>query len=110
MSLDVKRLLMEFERTLRDTNKAIINPEIAVLKVVDLEPVLAMVARARAAYLKSLIELADNCPDGLPNENQIAELKKRRVTYDELLNASQALQAAIERGYLDVGATPTLVD
>lgn len=105
MSVDVKRLLMEFERALRDTNKAIINPEIDVLKVADLEPVLAMVARARAAYLKSLFDLAGECPEGLPDATQIESLKKNRITYDELLNASQALQTAIERGYLDVGTT-----
>lgn len=107
MSVDVKRLLLEYERAMRDTNKAIINPQIAVLKVSDLEPVLAMVARARAAYLKSLFELADVCPSGLPDESQVAELKTRRDAYDELLKASQALQTAIERGYLDVGATKT---
>lgn len=103
MNMDVKRLLMEFDQALRETNKAIINPEVAVLKVADLEPVLAIVARARAAYLKNLIELANIYPDGLPDENQMAELKKCRLMYDELLNASQALQTAIERGYLDVG-------
>lgn len=108
MSVDVKRLLMEFERALRDTNKAIINPEIEVLKVADLEPILAMVARARAAYLKSLLALANACPNNLPNEEQIAELKNSRVIYDELLSASKALQVAIERGYLDVGTTPRI--
>lgn len=105
MSLDANRLLMEFDHALRETNKAIINPEIEVLKVAELKPVLAMVARARAQYLKKLFSLAKECPEDLPDAEQIASLKKLRITYDELLSASRALEAAIERGYLDVGGS-----
>jgi len=105
MSVDVNRLLMELDRVLKDTNKAVINPEIDVLQITDLEPVLAMVARARAAYLKRLFELAGETPEGLPALDKIETLRASRVTYEELLSASQALETAIERGYLDVGST-----
>jgi hypothetical protein len=38
----------------------------------------------------------------LPSTEQIKNLRYLRVTYDELVNGAKALEAAIQRGYLDV--------
>lgn len=97
-----KRLLVELETHLRKINAEIINPEIPELHLGEIDPVISLVARARAAYLKELMAVANSVGDGLPNGDQIKRLRNYRITYEELLNGSQALHTAIERGYLDV--------
>ncbi len=61
-----------------------------------------MTAKARCAYLEAFISIANNLEDDTPSPEQIKRLHFLRITYDELVAASQALEAAIERGYLDV--------
>ncbi len=100
--LDIKRLLMQLEKSIREINRDIINPEIAELKLADLGPVVKMVARSRADYLKALFEMARDLENTPPSSAQIHKLKQYREAYEELLKGSVALETAIERGYLDV--------
>ena len=102
MAIENNRLLLLIEKTLRDANRDTINPMFDDLKIDDLAPVLNLVARARADYLKHLFEVAELHPDGLPTSEDISKLKEIRVRYEELVLASQALETAIERNYLDV--------
>lgn len=102
MSVDNNRLLLLLEKAVRDTNRDILNPTIKALKIDDLTPVLELVARARADYLKELFDVAAEHPDNLPSEERIGHLKRHRERYQELVSASQALETAIERKYLDV--------
>lgn len=101
-SSDKKRLLLELDNIIRNINGDVINPLIPQLEMEKLSPVLTLVARARALYLKELMELADIVGDEMPNGDQIKRLRNYRLTFEELLGASQALTTAIERGYLDV--------
>lgn len=96
------RLKLRLDKTIRELNQEIINPEIPEVKLEDLEPVLRLVARARAAYLKELFAVTQAAGAALPSEDQIKRMRDARDTYEELLKASQALEAAIDRGYLDV--------
>lgn len=100
--LDIKRLIMQLEQSIREINRDIINPAIAELKLTDLSPVVKMVAQSRAVYLKTLFEMAKNSADSLPSREQINKLRQFRETYEELLKGSVALETAIERGYLDI--------
>jgi hypothetical protein len=102
MSVDINRLLIQFEHTLREINREQINPEFEELAVADLEPVLRMVATARRDYLRMLFHLAESSGGAMPEDANINALKQSRLRYEELLNASKALQTAVERGYLDV--------
>lgn len=102
MGLDSNRLLLALEKSLRDINRGVINPEFEKLSIKDLNPVLDLVARARADYIKELFDMAAEYPDALPSPDRVAELKEHRVRYEELVSASQALETAIERNYLDV--------
>lgn len=102
--LDVNRLLLQFEKAVREINREEINPRIAELKLNDLNPVVKMVAQARARYLKGLFDLANISEDERPMPEQIKKLKIMRETYEELVEGSKALEIAIERGYLDVSA------
>ncbi len=97
------RLLMELERTMRDLNREVINPEVQALTIDDLRPVLSLVANSRARYLKALFDLGAASSDGeAASEQQLGELRKLRLEYEELLHAAKALETAIQRGYLDV--------
>lgn len=102
MSTDNKRLLLEIDTSIRDINRRTINPVIPELKLSDLHPVIEMVARARADYLRAFLELATEGPPREPTNEAIAELAQRREHYEELIKAMQALETAIEREYLDV--------
>ena len=102
MAIENNRLLLMIEKSLRDINRETINPLFNELKIDDLTPVLNLVARARGDYLQQLFQIAEQHPDGLPTADDIDKLKAMRVRYEELVAASQALQTAIERHYLDV--------
>lgn len=102
MSDDSKRLLMELERTLRAVNREIINPQIPELSIQDLNPILSLVASARARYLKALIDLGNEADENRATTEQLKHLARLRLEYDELVNGAKALETAIQRGYLDV--------
>lgn len=102
MDQDINRLMMELERSMRSINREVINPEIRELTIDGLRPVLRLVAQARARYLKALFHLGDEVQDHVPSDAQFAELAKLRIEYDELVNGAKALEAAIQRGYVDV--------
>ncbi|MCP3671694.1 MAG: hypothetical protein GY814_14945 [Gammaproteobacteria bacterium] len=100
--LDNNRLLLEISNRIRELNRNIINPVIPELTLDDLNPVLSMVARARAAYLNKLFDVAAVAQDQIPSHEQVNQLNHLRTTYEELVTGVQALESAIERGYIDV--------
>jgi len=102
MPSDNNRLLLEMDRTIRELNRSCINPAIPELTTEDLAPVMALVARARAAYLKEMFDITAVVGDGLPSPDQIRQLRNLRLTFEELVAGTQALETAIQRGYLDV--------
>lgn len=114
MSDNAKRLLLELEQKRREINRDTINPEIRELTLQELEPIVSVVARMRAAYVQSLFDLADK-RDGLPTRDDVEQLRERRNAFDEIVAAVNALEAMIERGYVDVvpanqeGARPRAV-
>ena len=100
--LDVKRLLLQFEKSVREINREEINPEISELKLADLNPLILMVAHARARYLKALFDIANASSGDIPSPEQMKKLQQCRETYEELAEGSKAVEIAIEHGYLDV--------
>ncbi|MDX2504795.1 MAG: hypothetical protein QNL62_10005 [Gammaproteobacteria bacterium] len=100
--LDINRLLIQFEKSVREINRDEINPKILELTLTDLNPVVLMVAHARAHYLKMLFDLASSSSGKIPSPEQMSNLKTLRENYEELVKGSKALETAIERGYLDI--------
>lgn len=100
--MDNNRLLLELDRALKQINRETISPTLPKLNVSDLNPVISLTARARASYLEALFTLANNTKDGLPDAEKINSLRLQRITYEELMLGAQALETAIERGYLTV--------
>ena len=102
MSEEGNRLLMVWDKTLKEVNRSVINPEIKDLGIEDIKPVLELVARSRADYLKMLFDIAAEYETGLLPEQKVLELKQHRESYEELVAAAQALETAVKRNYLDV--------
>lgn len=100
--IEKNRLKLQLDKKIRELNREIINPEIPELKLSDLEPILKLVARTRKAYLKELFEVTRAAGEELPSRTQVKQLAEHRAAYEELMSASQALEAAIDRDYLDV--------
>lgn len=102
MSTEISRLRLAFEQQMRTINRDTLNPMIEELTLEDLEPMLRMVAEARGNYLKAVLEIANTSGGHLPDDPQIKSLHQHRIRYDELVSAAQALETAIQRGYLDI--------
>lgn len=101
MSRANNRLLLEFERRVREVNHEVLGPLLPDVDLDALEPILRTVAEARADYVRAL--LARTAPGGTPTTDaEIEELRRLRTAYEELLAGAQAIEHAIERGYLDV--------
>ncbi|MES9957524.1 MAG: hypothetical protein ABW086_10760 [Sedimenticola sp.] len=105
MHKDNNRLLLEIDKTIRELNRDAINPQIPELMLDDLTPVMALVARSRAIYLRELFDVANIADEGMPSPDQIRQLRQLREAYEELVAGAQALETAIQRGYLDVQGT-----
>lgn len=92
-----QRLILEQQR--RVINQETISSKISIPAIEDFNPILSMVADVRAAYLEALFDLAKE-RDGMPTVEQIRKLQELRVSYTELVDATNALETALERGYI----------
>lgn len=105
MSSDTRtphRLLARMEQSVRETNCSIIDPMIPAIRPDSLQPIIASTARARGTYLKAFLEVASTTEEGMPTAEQLDKLRALRHAYKEMTAGYQALEAAIDRGYLTV--------
>lgn len=102
-SKDRRRLMIKFGRTVRQINREVLNPLIEPLGTDQLEPVVAMVASARAEYLQALLDVTAQS-DGKTAPADVSALRAARERYEELIAATGELETMIERGYLDTDA------
>ncbi|MFT5445723.1 MAG: hypothetical protein ACI9DC_000884 [Gammaproteobacteria bacterium] len=107
MNRDNNRMMLELERMRRSINRDTIAAQVGDLTLAELEPVLKMVADVRAAYIKSVFDLATQC-DGIPSAEQIVTLREHRMAFTELIDVANAIETAISRGY--VGAESAATD
>lgn len=101
---DINRLLIQFDRLLKDANKKNINPKIEELNIEGLQPLIRLVARSRARYLEYVYELSKEYEDkeDYPTPEELQKLKTLRLRFEELTAGSQAFETSIQRGYLDL--------
>ena len=97
-----KRLSIEIDRAMSLINKDAINPLIPELSIKDIEPIMELVAKARGEYIKELCNITKEFGDKQPLPEHVKKLKAKRKVFEEFISAYQALDTAIERGYLDV--------
>lgn len=101
MDREKNRILLTLDRHRQLINRERINREIQLLDMESIHPVVSMVADVRAAYIKALFEIASQ-REGLPAPQQIDKLAQLRRSYSEVVDAANAMEVAIERGYMDV--------
>ncbi len=82
-------------------NREVIHKQIPNLTRETFLQLAVMVARFRAQYLEAAIRLSDS--DEFCDACCLADLKHKRDLYDEGCAAFEALERAIERGYVDFG-------
>ena len=97
-----KRLLLELDKYRRDFNKETINSSVDDLNLDKLKPVVNMVANSRAAYIGALMKLSNSKSDTSPSIKEMDQLREKRSEFEELVAATNALEVAIERGYVDI--------
>ena len=104
MSTEHNRLLLQIEQAMRAINQETIKPILPELSLSDLDPVITVVARTRAHYLRELFDLGAACQCRFRADSRADRqgLRSLRESYEELVAGAQALETAIQRGYLDV--------
>lgn len=102
--MDHNRLLLQLEQTRREINRSVINPEIRTLSSSDVQPIITMVAHARAEYVGELFALAA-ATEGKQAPGDITRLHELGEKFDELVKAANALETMIRRGYVDVSGS-----
>jgi len=100
----INRLMIKFEQLFRTSNRESINPQIDTLSIEDLKPIVNMVAKSRADYLKYVHELAKKYESGdqAPDMEELKKLKALRLRFQELSEGAKAFETSIQRGYLDI--------
>ena len=101
---DINRLLMQFEHLLKQANRERINPQIEELAIDDLKPIVDLVARSRAEYLRELYILSKKYhgQEALPSADELASLKASRMRFLDLADGAKSIEISIQRGYLDL--------
>lgn len=96
--------MMQFEQLLRKANRDWINPQIEALSIDGLTPIVTLVARSRARYLKQVYLLCQKyeASDEFPSEAELQELKKLRTCFLDLTDGAKSFEISIQRGYLDL--------
>ncbi|MFK7893609.1 MAG: hypothetical protein AB8B63_22520 [Granulosicoccus sp.] len=102
MTRDTNRLIVELDKYRRQINREMINPTTEAVEMETLLPVVKACARARADYIKCLMEIASDDNDKSCTQEDIEKLRQHRMAYDELVAAANALEIVIKREYIDV--------
>ena len=94
------QFLEQLQMAVAIANREVIHGQIPNLTPETFQQLAVMVARFRASYLEAAIRLAKSDP---VDPSSLAELRDKRELFDEGCAAFEALERAIERGYVDFG-------
>lgn len=94
-----RKFIEEIERSIRVANREILQDRIPELNQQSFVRMADYVAGLRANYLQGALS-PDRETDAA---SWAARLRQHRQTYEEACNAFDALQRAIECGYVDIG-------
>lgn len=96
-----RQFLEQLELSIAVANREVIHQHIPNLDKATFQQLAVMVAKFRANYLAAAIKLAES--PGSCDSACLEDLKHKRELYDEGRAAFEALERAIERGYVDIG-------
>lgn len=97
-----RKFLDQIERNIREANRGIIHDRIPELDQAGFAEFAQRVARLRASYLQAALEAGTRMEDD-EKSPWVESLRRHREAYEEAREAFEALQHAIERGYVDMG-------
>lgn len=96
-----RQFLEQLEMSIAVANREVIHQQIPNLNRQTFQQLAVMVAKFRANYLAAAMRLAES--PGSCDSACLEDLKRKRELYDEGRAAFEALERAIERGYVDIG-------
>ena len=96
-----QKFMQDIEQGIRIANREIIHERLPRITEDAVLKFAVTVSRFRARYLESAFKLSSE-GGALPDESLMKELSDRRDAYLLARNAFDALQRAIERGYVDL--------
>ena len=97
-----QRFLLEIEQGIREANREVIHERIPPITAENLLPFAVSVARLRARYLEAAFKFVEKAGGDPINDDEVADMRLQRQTYEEARNAFEALRHAIERGYVKI--------
>jgi len=100
--LKQKHFIGEIEQGIRLANNEILHSQLPMLNKVKILSFAISVGKLRARYLEASLKLSVEDETHEPKPEDIEEIKKWRLLFEEARMAFDALIAAIERGYIDV--------
>lgn len=101
-SIEVRRLRAELEHTFKNINREHIGASVGPVSRATFEQAAMQVATMRGRYLKTVLELGTNSEDQPVDSAAIKRLQGLRLACNELMEGFEALQHALQRGYLDL--------
>jgi len=95
-----KRFLSEIEQGIRAANREVIHAAVPELNRASFFSLAVSLARLRASYLQAALQILCTPEDEIPP--LLDDLRHRRESFEEGSKAFEALERAIERGYVDI--------
>lgn len=97
------KFIEQMELSVALANREVIHGHIPNLTRETFQQIAVMVAKFRAQYLEAAIRLAN--ASEFCDESCLSDLKHKRDLYDQGCAAFEALERAIQRGYVDLEET-----
>lgn len=98
-----QRFLEDVERGIRDANLEVIHQRLSPITMENLMPFATSVARLRARYLEAAFKFSEKSTSDSLEDDEIEELRRHRMAFEEARDAFEALRHAILRGYVELG-------
>jgi hypothetical protein len=95
-----KRFLSEIEHGIQAANREVIHAAVPELNRASFFNLAVALAKLRASYLQAALQILRTPDAAIPT--LLDDLKQRREAFEEGSKAFEALERAIERGYVDI--------
>jgi len=95
---ELSQRLLEIEKSIFEANQRIMLEKVPTLDSDSFLRFSNLVAETRANYIRMALEVSRL--QHQPDIGVIDQLRKQRLSYEELLSAFEAMQRVLERGYI----------
>ncbi|MBI3498427.1 MAG: hypothetical protein HY058_14090 [Proteobacteria bacterium] len=95
---ELSQQLLEIEKVIFETNQRLMQEKVPALDSDSFIRFSHLVAETRANYIRMALEVSKLAHQ--PEAAVVDQLRRQRITYEELLSAFEAMQRVLERGYV----------